>query len=486
MKRTKIVATIGPASEHLKTLASMMRAGLDVCRLNFSHNVHRHHLMLIKNIRAAAKQWDKNVAILQDLQGPRIRIGELPEAGVKVKKGQRLILVYSEKKVFRKSQPVKIPIHYRELYQDLKVGSLVLISDGLIRLQVEKIIGQEIYCQTLIGGIIKTHKGMNFPGSAIKAAPLTAKDLADLEFGVRNGVDFVAISFVRAAKDIYNLRRQILQLEKKFGRLNKKDKIPRTKIVAKIERLEAVKNFDQILKVVDAVMIARGDLGIELPFEDVPMIQKEIIKKCNWAGRPVIVATQMLESMIVNPLPTRAEVSDVANAILDGTDAVMLSGESATGLYPLEAVSAMGRVAKEVEPVEFKLQQDLENKLKRVKTLTDFVAFNAQDVAEKVKAKAIICLTQTGHTARMIARYKSKIPLIAITTDVAVGRQLALSWGISAFQLLWQKNYPAAKGQIVRLLKSKKIIKAGDTVVICAGQPLGLFKSDKLLKIETA
>lgn len=490
MKRTKIVATIGPASENIKTIKQMMRGGLNVCRLNFSHNVHSHHRMLIRNIRRAAQDLNHNVAIIQDLQGPRIRIGDLGSREVKIKKGQEVIFFYSEKRYIQ-SKPVAIPIHYVGLYRDLKPGHTILVSDGLIKLRVIKISGQKIYCETVIGGTIKSHKGMNFPDSKIKADPLTRKDLKDLEFGIKNQVDYVAISFVRDYKDINNLRRIILALEKKYNKSPRviKKKIlkkltTQTKIIAKIERREAVDNFDKILSVADAVMVARGDLGIELPFEDVPMIQKNIIGKCNYTGKPVIVATQMLESMTSNPLPTRAETSDVANAILDGTDAIMLSGESATGQYPVQAVKAMNRIAREIEPVEFKLQQELELKLKRTKSVVDFAAYNAQDMAEKLKAKKIICLTTSGYMARMVSRYKSKVPLIVLTPNKITCRQLALVWGVKAYEFKLAKPYHQLSNGIFNFLKKNKEIKKGQSAVICAGQSLGIFRQNNLVKIE--
>ncbi len=486
MKRTKIVATIGPASETPAMIQKMIKAGMNAARLNFSHNVLKHHLMLIKNIRNASKKTNEPVAIIADLQGPRIRVGDVGAEGVTVKKGEQVILFYSAKNFFPQAKPVKIPIHYQNLRRDLKAGEKILIEDGLIELRVKKIMGPEIFCEVIRGGIIKTHKGMNFPESKIKADPLTAKDLADLAFAVENGVDFVALSFVKDASDVGCLRRKIMLLEKKFKRLVKGQKKPAVKIIAKIERREAVKNFNKILASADGIMVARGDLGIELPFEDVPLIQKEIIKKCNYAGKPVIVATQMLDSMIRNPLPTRAEVSDVANAVLDGVDAIMLSGESATGLYPLEAVKAMKRVATEIEPTEFKIQQELENKLKRIKSLVDFTAFTAQDMAEKLKAKAIICLTKSGYMARMILRYKSKVPLYIFTDSRTAQHQLNLSWGASARLLALPKAYDSLLKHIFQLLKKDKKIKAGSVVIVCAGQGLSYFKKNNFIKAETA
>ncbi len=496
MKRTKIVATIGPASEKEKILAKMFQAGMNVARLNFSHNVHKHHLLLIKNIRQTAKKLDRNVAIIQDLQGPRIRIGDVGAEGIEVNNCDRIILFYSDRPAPKKlRKPIdaklkRVPIQYQDLYRDVKKGSRILIDDGLIELKVQKISKKDIHCQVRQGGVIKAHKGMNFPKSIIQADPLTKKDLVDLEFGIKHGVDYVALSFVRNAQDIENLRKKISALEKRYlkkryKKLCDRQNAPITKIIAKIERRLAIKNFDTILEAADGIMIARGDLGIELPYYDVPLIQKKIIKKCNYEGKPVIVATQMLESMVKSPIPTRAEVSDVANAILDGTDAIMLSGESATGRYPLKAVKVMKRIANEVEPTEFKLHQELEPQMKRIESLVDSVAFDAQDMAEKMRCKAIICLTESGHTARMIMRYKSRIPLYAFTPYNKIRYQLSLSWGVEAYQIKFVKHYGQMMASIFDLLKGKKKMKSGDLVLVCAGQIFSLFDRDNFIRTET-
>lgn len=483
MKRTKIVATIGPASEDKKILRTMIESGLNVARLNFSHNVHEHHAMLIRNIREIAKATKTTVTILQDLQGPRIRIGNVGD-GVDAKKGDTIILEYSTK-AMKAGSPIVIPIHYERLYKDLKAGSIVLISDALIELVVKKIEGKRIVCEVVRPGLIKTHKGMNFPNATITADPLTKKDLEDVAFGITQRVDYVALSFVKDAADIKRLQQKILALEKKEGIKPVWPDTPRTKIIAKIERIEAVDNFDEILEVVDGIMVARGDLGIELPFEKVPLIQKDMVRKCNIVGKPVIVATQMLESMIQNPIPTRAEVSDVANAILDGADAIMLSGESAGGKYPIESVSAMTRIAREVERMEFKVMQDLESKLRQTRYLVDFISYSAQDIAEKTKVKAILCLTTSGYTARMISRYKSPIPMYAFTHDEQIGRQLNLSWGVKSYTLPFVNSYPKMVTKMQQALKQRGILKVGDTVLICTGQSHGFFDRDNFIKVET-
>lgn len=481
MKKTKIVATIGPASEKKETLKKMIAGGMNVARLNFSHNVYKHHEMLIRRVREVANELGRPVTILQDLQGPRIRVGQVPDNGIVVKEGEKVILYHTDKAVGKNSK--KIPIHYARLASDIKAGERILIEDGLIELKVEKVSGREVYCVVEIGGVIKTHKGINFPDSHLRIDAITEKDWADLEFGINHDVDFVALSFVSSARDILRLRREILRLEKKHKKIKRNAKKPQTKIVAKIERRDAIKNLDKILKAADAAMVARGDLGIELPFEDVPLLQKEIIHNCNVLGKPVIVATQMLDSMIRNPLPTRAEVSDVANAILDGTDAIMLSGESATGKYPLQAIKAMKRIAQEVEPTEFKIQQELEPKLKRIKTATDFTAYNAQDTAEKLKVKAIICLTDDGVVTRSISRYKTKIPVLAFTENERLRHQLNLSWGVEAYQIKFSRQYQQTAARALALVKMEKRIKKGDTVIVCCGGTSKRFGKDNFLEV---
>lgn len=483
MKRTKIVATIGPASEKPEILTKMVAAGLNVARLNFSHNKHAHHLMLINHLRAVAKKTGRAISLLQDLQGPRIRIGDVGTAGVAVENDQKIFLTYSTKS-YQAGKSVVIPMHYERLHRDLKTGSIILIDDGMIMLEVKRITGKMIETIVKRGGLIKTHKGMNFPNATITADPLTAKDLADVEFGIKQGVDFVALSFVKDAADINRLRRHIIRLERKYRKLPRNTTRSITQIIAKIERVEAVDNIDEIIEASDGIMVARGDLGIELPFEQVPLIQKDIVYRCSLVGKPVIVATQMLESMIKNPLPTRAEVSDVANAILDGTDAIMLSGESAGGLYPIESVQAMQRIAKNIEKVEFKIQQELDSQLKQVKYLVDFIAYSAQDIAERMNVKAIVCFTQSGYTARMISRYKSKVPLFVFTEDANVRNQINLSWGTVPYQIEAHHHYKKVLINISKILKRDGHVKKGDSVLVCAGQSLHLFAEDNFIKID--
>lgn len=498
MKKTKIVATIGPVSENKTIMEKMIQAGMNVARLNFSHGSYEHHQMLINNLRAVAKRDNKNIAILQDLQGPRIRIGEVAQEGISVEKGEQVCLVPENYTVPIKALSLYIPIQYPDLYKEVKVGQPILIDDATIELKVAKKKSRAIYCQVVTGGIIKSHKGMNFPKSTIKCPPITAKDWQDLEFGIKNKVDFVAMSFVKDPEDIFKLRRKIFALERKYWKngnsygfkLEKpaaKGKVGgvHTRIIAKIERREALKNINDILEAADGIMVARGDLGIEVPFEDLPLIQKNIIDKCRKAGKQVIVATQMLDSMIRNPMPTRAEVSDVANAILDGTDGIMLSGETATGKYPLKSVQAMSRIAREVEGRLIDEQEVKEGEFKNLSSITQIMSFVAQDLAEDVAhAKLIVCATTSGFTARNISRFRTAVPIVAIAPAQMTVNQLSLSWGVEAHLVKFTASFNSLLAKIKKLLLTKKLVTKGDTIIVVAGHPFGFKGQTNLIKVE--
>lgn len=483
MKRTKIVCTIGPASESRIMISKMVKAGLNVARLNFSHNTYHHHSTLIENIRAVSKRLKQPIAIMQDLQGPRIRIGKLQPNGIQVTEGLKVVLVPEGESIAIKPGEVMIPMQYPKLYADLKPKDPILIDDALIQLTVESIKDRLIHCRVITNGIIKSHKGMNFPKSDISSPAVTAKDLRDVEFGIKKNVDFVSLSFVKKASDITNLRNYIFKLEKKYKLFKKGMPTVRTHIVAKIERREAVKDFDDILRVADGIMIARGDLGIEMPLEDIPLIQKKIIKKCNAAGKPVIVATQMLDSMVRNPVPTRAEVSDIANAILDGADAIMLSGETATGLYPLKAVQVMSRVAHEVEDTEIKEQREFRPKIKRGDQISEAVSRAVLEIAEDVHARLIVCATTSGFTARTIVKYKPAIPVVAVTASEKTQRQLCLSWGTSVFEMPFVSSVSVLINHVTALAKKNLSVKTGDKIVVCAGHPFGYSRETNLVKV---
>ncbi|HKP38992.1 MAG TPA: pyruvate kinase, partial [Pyrinomonadaceae bacterium] len=410
MRRTKIVATLGPASNSADVVRRLIGAGMDVARLNFSHGTHEEHARNIGILRAISKELDTPVTILQDLSGPKIRVGQLPGGEQTLSVGSTISLVPEADFAGREQA---IPLDYPDLAESVKPGMRVLLDDGLLELEVIEVAGREVRCRVLEGGVLKSRKGVNFPQLSLPLPSLTEKDKRDLEFGLAQKVDWMSLSFVRSAADMRTLK-QLLAA-----------KGARMPVIAKIEKPQAIENIDGILREADGVMVARGDLGVEVSAEKVPMLQKQIIEKCNRLGLPVITATQMLESMIHEPRPTRAEASDVANAIIDGTDAVMLSGESAIGAFPVRAVDMMVRIASEVEArIEFKAYQSSDP--------TDVHALSqaATDIGKNVALRAIVVLTTTGDTARLVAAERSKVPLIALTTDPRAYHSLNLFWGI--------------------------------------------------------
>ncbi len=450
--RTKIICTIGPASQNPDVLKKMIAAGMDCVRLNFSHGTYAQFANIIKNVHG--------IAVIQDLQGPKIRVGDLPEQGIRVKRGQRLTLsVLKEKNT--------VPVQYKELPKDVKKGDVILIDDGLLEFIVTGVDAAKtkIYCVAKNEGLIKSHKGINVPTASISAKALTLKDKRDLDFGIKHGVDYIALSFVKNAKDILELKK-ILRLKKSTA-----------KVIAKIERHEAIVNLEQIIKAADAVMVARGDLGIEIPAEQVPLQQKKIIHLCNIYGKPVIVATQMLDSMIIHPRATRAEISDAATAIFDHADAFMLSNETAVGKYPVEAVATLQRVASAVEK-DFKHNPHLLN-LKRPEDmpLTNATCLNATKLAQDIHAKFIVAVTASGFTVREIAKYRPFIPIIVFTPRENVAREMSLVWGVKkSFVQFINLTHPLP--QIKKTLLSAKLVKNGDEIVICNA---GFGKKEKLI-----
>lgn len=456
MKRTKIIATIGPASESPKVFEELVKNGLNVARLNFSHGSYENHLQLMKTIRATSKKENKPITILQDLQGPKIRVGEIKKPFT-MRKGRTVVIGKDFEMDF-------------DISKSVKKGERILIEDGLMELKVQKVSGKTITCKVINGGVVKSHKGVNLPDSKITFPIMTRKDLADLKFGLKNDVDYVALSFVRDAKDITNLRRLI---EKHLPR-----GLQAPKIIAKIERKEAVANFDSILEVVDGIMVARGDLGVEIADSQVPLIQKDLIAKCNAYGKPVIVATQMLDSMIRNPRPTRAEVSDVANSVIDHADAVMLSGETATGSYPVEAVREMRRI---IEATESSSYDDMPAEpFNQAAGTEDYkaslIAGAVLRLAIGVNASAIIGTTESGYTARFVSRERPHAPILILTDREKVYRQMALLWGVRPLyvkSLRALKNVEGLLNHFVSQAKKMKLIKAKQKVVLVAGNPLG-------------
>lgn len=458
--RTKIICTIGPASENPEVLKKMMRAGMDSIRLNFSHGTYAQFSNIIAAVRKTSQEEKRQIAIIQDLQGPKIRIGELTETGVEIQNGQKVILSTLK-------ENHTIPIQYKGLPKDVKKGDIILIDDGLMEFVVTGVDAAKtkIYCIAKNPGVIKSHKGINVPTASISAAALTEKDKRDLDFGVAHGVDYIALSFVKSEKDIFELQK-ILRRKKSYA-----------KVIAKIERHEAISNLEQIIKAADAVMVARGDLGIEIPAEQVPLQQKKIIHLCNIYGKPVIVATQMLDSMIENPRATRAEISDAATAIFDHADAFMLSNETAVGKYPVEAARTLSKVAGAVEH-DLKQHQHLLN-LRRPEDmpLTNATCLNATKLAQDIHAKFIVAVTASGFTVREIAKYRPFIPIIVFTPRENVSRQMSLVWGVThSFVQFINLAHPLS--QIKKTLLAEKLLRAGDEIVVCNA---GFGKKEKLI-----
>jgi pyruvate kinase len=471
MRKTKIVCTIGPASESVEKLTQLIEAGMNVARLNFSHGDHEEHGQRIKNIREASSQTGKTVAILLDTKGPEIRTNNMVGGAIELVAGNDITISMVEVE----GTTEKFSITYPGLIDDVHVGSKILLDDGLIGLEVKSIDkqNQEIHTKILNTGTLKNKKGVNVPGVSVNLPGITEKDAKDILFGIEQGLDFIAASFVRRATDVLEIR-QLLE-ENQASHIH---------IIPKIENQEGVDNIDEILEVSDGLMVARGDLGVEIPAEEVPLVQKLLIKKCNAQGKPVITATQMLDSMQRNPRPTRAEASDVANAIFDGTDAIMLSGETAAGTYPVEAVQTMHNIASRAESAldhkEILSARSKENE----HNITDAIGQSVAYTALNLDVNAIITPTESGHTARMISKYRPKSPIVAVTSDESTKRRLALVWGV----------YPQI-GEIARTTDemldiaveeslNSGLVKHGDLVVITAGVPVGEAGTTNLMKIH--
>lgn len=464
-KKTKIVATIGPITENKASLTKLLHKGVDVCRTNMSHDDQEIHRKRINLIRSVAKKERKQTAVLLDLSGPKIRIGDFHTSTVELVKGKEFIL--SGKKCIGDEK--KVYFNYPYIKKDIKPGMILMLDDGKKKLEVQKVVGDDVYTKIIVGGVTKGRRGVNIPGAYLTISALTAKDKSDLQFGIDMKVDFIALSFVRTAKDIEALRALI-----------KKHKGTQA-IVAKIETEEAVENIDAIIAATDAIMVARGDLAVEIGPERVPTVQKMIIKKCNDVGKPVIVATQMLESMIHAPVPTRAEVSDVANAIFDGADAVMLSEETALGKYAVEAVSMMAHVAEQVEG-----EIGTHRRLKvHSNSIVDSVSSSVVHNAEDVGAKIIVALTETGSTARMIARYKPQQPIVVLTPHEQTLRKSQLVFG--CYPVLM--NGFSGSTQLIKTIGPKLIAQGlarkGDRIVVTAGVPFGTAGTTNMLMILT-
>jgi pyruvate kinase len=456
--KTKIICTIGPASQSVDRMVELINAGMDVARLNFSHGTHDDHLTAIQNAREASKRTGEHVAILQDLCGPKIRTGKLKNKQVELKEGGKITFTIDDIVGDEK----RVATTYRELPQDIKEGDAILLDDGNLAVRVLSKTKTDVECVVVTGGILKENKGMNLPGVKLSTPSLTEKDIEDLKFGLMHDIDYVALSFVRSAEDLRHLR-SVIQQQTRL-------KIP---IIAKIEMKEAIDSIDAIIGESDAVMVARGDLGVEMMPEDVPILQKMIVRKCNEAGVPVIIATQMLESMIENPRPTRAEASDVANAVLDGADAVMLSAETSVGKYPVETVHTMDNIIKRSEMRKHDHLGIKQVPAEMQENVFDAVARAACVLARQVHATAIVPITHSGATAIRISKYRPEARIITVTGQERILRQLNLVWGVHGIESHdFIHNQDTAFRKIIERLKLEGYVEKGDFVVFTAGLPL--------------
>lgn len=444
-------------------IAKLIRAGMDAARLNFSHGERKEHRKRISMIRSEAAKAGKHIAIIQDLQGPKLRVGQMKGGSAILRKGADVTI--TARKIIGSSEIFSVT--YTRLIKELKIDDRILLDDGRLELRVVKKLPNGLRCRVVCGGILSSHKGVNLPGAHLSLPSISAKDKDDLVFGAEADVDYIALSFVRSAEDLVNTRRYLRTL----GRT--------TPIIAKIEKPEAVENLDEIIAAADGVMVARGDLGVEVSPEQVPLLQKKIITACNLAEKPVITATQMLESMIANPQPTRAEASDVANAILDGTDCVMLSGETAMGKYPVESVEVMARIAVQTETSLRPLPPEV-----HVSTEGESVAHAACRAAEEQKARAIVAFTQSGSTALLVSKHRPAARIIAATPGERIARLVSLYWGVTPILLKTKRTTDDMIAGVERAMVRQKLVDAGDLIVITAGVPVGVAGSTNMMKIH--
>ncbi len=465
-RRTKIVATIGPATSKPGVLRNLIQAGATTLRLNFSHGTHEDHQRNVRLIRQTAFELNQPVAILQDLQGPKIRLGKFEQGSIQLKKGDPFILTSRQVPCNEEISYVS----YHRLAAEVPEGAKILLDDGKVEMMVEKVDREKenLHCRVVVGGTLSNNKGVNFPGVYLSIKALTSKDKQDLMFGLDQGVDWVALSFVCKPEDILEIKDLIASAGKS---------VP---VIAKIEKHEAIKQMEAILSLCDGVMVARGDLGVELPAEDVPILQKQLIATANKLGIPIITATQMLDSMVHNPRPTRAEVSDIANAILDGTDAIMLSNETAVGTYPVEAVETMARIAirMEQEPHEMRSVSP------RERSTTNAISAAVGQIAQQLDAAAIMTLTKTGATARNVSKFRPQTPILAITPHVDVARQLQLVWGVKPLLVLDLPSTSQTFQAAINVAQENNIVQDGDLVVMTAGSLQGVPGSTDLIKVE--
>lgn len=469
MRRTKIVCTIGPATSSPESLRHLILSGMDVARLNFSHGSHAQHAEVIRHLREISRELNIPLALLQDLSGPKVRVGKIDGEGVILRPGAEITLTRDD--VPGDENEINLPVP--EIFEVVRVGTHLMLDDGLLELKVKSKRTNALVCEVVVGGLLTSHKGVNVPGVSLPIAAVTDKDLEDLKFGISQKVDFVAASFVRTASDIAVLR-GVCEAARA--------KIP---IIAKIEKHEAIHNIDSIMEVVDGIMVARGDLGVEVPIDEVPVIQKMLIHKANRAGKPVITATQMLDSMIRNPRPTRAEVTDVANAIFDGTDALMLSGETAVGLYPFEAVRMMAKIATHTE-ASLDYAKILEEKmgLDTGKSITGAIGQATCDIAQDLGCSAILTASASGRTARVVSRYRPKAPIICATDRPETYSRLALVWGVHPIMVKIADDSDSMMQACIDAAEQSGMVKTDDIIVLTGGVPVGLPGSTNFIKIH--
>ncbi len=466
LPKTKIVCTIGPSCDTAEKIKVLIEKGMNVARLNFSHGTHAEHLDKIRVIRKVSDEMGRSIAILQDLCGPKIRVGKVKDPGIQLKAGERLILTSDD----ILGEGNRVSVSYKPLPAEVKVGDIILLADGMMELVVMKTGDRDIECDVIIGGTLTSNKGINLPSGTINAPSLTEKDRLDLAFGIGQDVDFIALSFVRSASDVLELKAII----EKSGK-----NIP---VVAKIEKHEAINHIDEILQATDVVMVARGDLGVEIPLEKVPELQKMLVRKANERGKPVIVATQMLRSMVDSPRPTRAEANDVANAVLDGADAVMLSEETASGRYPFEAVEYMARIARSTE-AEYPHERYL--KLAHSDTtIAKSVAYASCVLGEHLQASAIVASTKSGFTAKQISRFRPRSGIVALSPDKSALRSLALYWGCFPGFVDVPKNTDDMIEKVAESAVETGWVKKGDLIVITAGHPVWVEGTTNMMKVK--
>lgn len=470
MRKTKIICTMGPAIDQDDVLQQLMLRGMNVARLNFSHGNHEEQLGRVNRIKQLREALNLPIALLLDTKGPEIRTGNFENNRILLEEGAKVIVEASS----ALGNQGLITVTYADIHQDLRVGNRILIDDGLIELEVQEVIGTQLHCVVLNGGPVSNHKSINLPNVNTNLPALTEQDISDIQFGIEQGFDFIAASFVRKASDVLEIRKI---LEKYNGE--------GIHIIAKIENREGVENFDEILKVADGVMVARGDLGVEIPIQEVPTIQKALIEKCYKVGKPSITATQMLDSMMRNPRPTRAEVSDVANAILDGTSAIMLSGETAAGKYPVDSLMMMDSIAQQTESTIDYWDKFMRTSYQMVPSVANAISHATCMTAMDLKAKAIVAVTHSGRTARLISRFRPECPIVATTVSQRSRRQLALSWGVHPVLV----NEVYATDEMFEIGKNVALESGfasnGDVVVITGGTPIGMSGTTNTLKVQT-